>query len=285
MSYKPSPRPNFDDAASIPYQEVTRHFWGESTAGRVSDWIYVSSEKIHQLRFGLPPRGYFQHSDEFRTVFAADEVLTVLSGRLVIINPETGEVHHVQPGEAVFFRRDTWHHAFNYSDEPLRVLELFAPPPSQGTSGSYAKTKANLTELRYGQDELVENWPMSVETARKRHTMRVVRESDFAWRFEGNQDRILVGIMASTEHLTAGIAELLPGGRSSVRSHAGDASFYVLDGTLNVHVPEKEGQQWFELAPKDGFYVPEGVKYELHNIAGENTRVLFGVAPHYFDRT
>jgi uncharacterized cupin superfamily protein len=100
----------------------------------VADWIYVSSDRIHQLLFGLPPGGAFRHSEEFRTIFAADEVLYVLSGVMIIANPETGEVHRVEPGEAVFFRRDTWHHAFNYSSEPLRVLEIFAPPPSQGTA-------------------------------------------------------------------------------------------------------------------------------------------------------
>ena len=124
----------------------------------MADWIYVSSDKIHQLVFGLSPGQSFRHSEEFRTIFAADEVLYVLSGTMILANPETGEVHRVQPGEAAFFRRDTWHHAFNYSAEPLRVLEYFAPPPSQGTSGAYARTKPNLTEVKYTQDHLLEQW-------------------------------------------------------------------------------------------------------------------------------
>ena len=81
-------------------------------------------------------------SDGTRTIFAADELYYVLSGVLIAINPETGEVHQAMPGEAVFFRRDTWHHAMSAGTEPLRVLEYFAPPPSQGTSGAYARTRA-----------------------------------------------------------------------------------------------------------------------------------------------
>ena len=136
MSYKPSPRPTFHGPAHIPYDQVTRHLWGEDAAGEVADWIYVSSQNIHQLLFGLAPQKAFRHSEESRTIFAADEVLYVLSGVMIIANPEIGEVHKVLPGEAAFFRRDTWHHVFNHSSEPLRVLELFAPPPAQGASGA-----------------------------------------------------------------------------------------------------------------------------------------------------
>ncbi len=153
MVYKTSPRPTFDGPAHIPYASVTRHLWGDEVSGEVSDWIYVSSEKIHQLVFGLPPGGSFKHSDAYRTVFAADEVLYVLEGTMILSNPETGEVHHVRRGEAAFFRRDTWHHAFAHGREPLRVLELFAPPPARGTSGAYAQSKPPLTCPMYGEDE------------------------------------------------------------------------------------------------------------------------------------
>ena len=131
MTYKPSPRPTFTEPTHLAYATVTRHLWGDPEAGEVADWIYVSSDKIHQLLFALAPGGLFRHSSEFRTIFAADEIYYVISGVMVIANPETGEVQRVNPGEAAFFRRDTWHHAFNYSRETLRVLEFFAPPPSQ----------------------------------------------------------------------------------------------------------------------------------------------------------
>ena len=122
MAYKSSPRPVFDGPAPIPYSRVTRHVWGDAAAGLVDDWIYVSSDKIHQLVFGVPPGDGFRHSESFRTVLAADEVLTVLMGTMVICNPETGETHLVHKGESVFFQKDTWHHAFAWGAEELRVL-------------------------------------------------------------------------------------------------------------------------------------------------------------------
>jgi mannose-6-phosphate isomerase-like protein (cupin superfamily) len=281
MGYAPSPRPTFSGPAHIPYETVTRHLWGDPVAGEVADWIYVSSDKIHQLVFGLPPGGAFRHSDHFRTIFAADEVLYVLSGTMILANPETGEVHPVRPGGAVFFRRDTWHHAFNYSAEPLRVLEYFAPPPSQGTSGAYAQTKPNLTVSRYTQDHLLGQWPMIQAETQRGFTMRVLSEQDILWRFEGQERQVLVGLLAATEHLTVGKVYLQPGQRTDIRLHGGDQSLYLLEGVLNIYLPENEGQRWFELKPQDGFYIPQGVPYQYYNMTGQPATLIFGIAPEY----
>ena len=281
MGYAPSPRPTFSGPTHIPYDQVTRHLWGDEEAGEVADWIYVSSDKIHQLLFGLPPGGGFRHSEEFRTIFAADEVLYVLSGIMIIANPETGEVHRAEPGEAVFFRRDTWHHAFNHSNEPLRVLEIFAPPPSQGTSGAYARKQPFLAESKYVQEEWLGKWPMSQREAERSHSMRVLRESDLLWTLAGDCSQILCGLYASTEHLTVGKMQLRPGQKSDVQCHAGDESLYVLDGTLNIRLPEGEGQRWFELSPRDGFYIPDDVPHQYYNVTGRPVSFMFGVAPNY----
>ena len=111
----------FDGPALIRRADVTRHVWGDPAAGEVYDWIYASTDKVHMLVFGLAPGTGFRHSPDFRTIFAADELLHVLQGVLVIADPETGEVQRAGAGESVFFRRDTWHHAFAIGPEPLRV--------------------------------------------------------------------------------------------------------------------------------------------------------------------
>ncbi len=283
MAYAPSPRPTFDEPTHIPYRSVTRHLWGDEGAGRVSDWIYVSSTDIHQLVFGLPPGGRFHHSDSFRTVFAADEVLYVLSGVMVIANPETGEVHRIDKGEAAFFRRDTWHHVVNHSAEELRVLEFFSPPPSQGTSGSYARTRPYLEESRYTQDEWLGSWPAEREKIRAADTITRIGAGDRLWRLEGSEQRVLVGILASTEHLTVGSVELQPGARGDVDRHGGQESLYVTRGRLNIHLPEASGTSWFELEPGDGFFLPAGTPHQYYNWSDEPTEFVFGVAPRYTD--
>jgi quercetin dioxygenase-like cupin family protein len=281
MGYSPSPRPTFPGPAHIPYETVTRHLWGDEGAGEVADWIYISNDKIHQIVFGVLPGQAFRHSEEFRTIFAADEVFYVLSGTMVLCNPESGEVHRVLPGEAAFFRRDTWHHAFNYSTEPLRVLELFAPPPSQGTSGAYARTKPNLAISRYTQDQWVGQWPMAQAEVKQGFTIRILREADLMWRMEGKEKEVLVGLMAATEHLTVGKIYLLPGQQSDIQVHGGDESLYLLEGVLNIRLPEHEGQRWFELKPRDGFYIPQGVPHQYYNISDRPVSFIFGVAPNY----
>jgi mannose-6-phosphate isomerase-like protein (cupin superfamily) len=248
----------------------------------VADWIYVSSDKIHQLVFGLAPGAAFRHSNEFRTIFAADLVYYVLSGLMVIINPASGEVQRVKPGEAAFFRRDTWHHVVNYSADALRVLEFFAPPPSQGTSGAYARKQPLLTEARYGLDSALGRWPMAQAEIAADSSLHIVRENDLLWRIEGGKDGMLVGLLCSTEHLSVGRALLLPGQKCLPLAHGGDKSLYVLDGVLNVFCPDGgSGQQWFELHPRDGFYLPERTRHEFHNVTGQPVQFVFGVAPGY----
>ena len=281
ITYVASPRPTFDHATAIRTEDCARHVWGDEASGEVLDWIYVSSGKIHQLVFGLAPGRSFAHSDEYRTIFAADEVLYVLSGELVMANPETGEVHRAREGEAVFFRRDTWHHAIAHGDRELRVLELFAPPPSTGSSGSYARAQDNLRGVSYADDSALGRWPMDREAIRADHTMRVLRYDDQLWRLEGESQRVLVGILASTEHLTAGTIELRGGQRSGIQVHGGDESGYVLEGTIGIRIGADEGRTWIEVGPGDGYYIPEGVPHRYYNTGSSAARLLFGVAPSY----
>ena len=281
MAYKPSPRPTFSEPTHLPYASVTRHLWGDPEAGEVADWIYVSSDKIHHLVFSLAPGGEFRHSNEFRTIFAADQVYYVLHGVMVIANPETGEVRHVKAGEAVFFRRDTWHHAFNYGSEPLRVLEYFSPPPSQGTSGAYARTKPLLTQTKYTQDQALGRWPMERAAIERDAMLHMVREPDLLWQLVDGKPEVLVGLLCATEHLTVGKMILLPGQRTAVQTHNGDESIYLLEGTLNMLCPEKDGQRWFELNPQDGFYIPAGSPHQYYNYTDKPVTLIFGVAPDY----
>src|SRR6476646_5919590 len=202
MGYKPSPRPSFDAPTVLRADEVVRHTWGDADAGLVEDWIYVSSQLIHTIIFGIPPGGKFTHSESFRTIFAADELLYVLQGTLVLANPATGEVVRAEPGESVFFRRDTWHHGFSYGDAPLRVLEFFAPPPATGTSGAYAQTQPYLEVSRYSDDGILGNllhaarYEACVDSTQspeaRSRSFTVLDRRDAVWRLDTG---VLVGLL------------------------------------------------------------------------------------------
>ena len=271
MAYRPSPRPSFDAPTAIRVSDAVRHTWGDEEAGFVDDWIYVSSERIHALVFGLGPGGAFRHSESFRTVFAADELLHVLQGTLVLANPVTGEVVRAEPGESVFFRRDTWHHGFSYGDDPLRVLEFFAPPPATGSSGAYARTRPYLETCVYARDDVVGRL---VGTPEPPVTMRVLRPADSVWRLDRD---VLVGLLASTEHLTVGTVTVPAGQTSRPEAHEGEELVYATRGALRVEAGGVDAV----LSPGDAFLVPSGTPHTYAADARGVAEAIFGVAPSY----
>jgi quercetin dioxygenase-like cupin family protein len=284
MGYSASPRPTFERASAIPYDTVTRHLWGDKDSGEVADWIYVSSDKVHSIMFGLSPRGWFRHSRSFRTVFGGDVTYHVLSGVMAMANPETGEVQIAEPGDTVLYRKDTWHHVYNYSDDPLRVVEFFAPPPSTGTSGKYAATRPYLESSRYTRDEWLGRLPMQRAALDAETTLFLIKPKEVVWRLEGGMAGdfpMRVGLITATEHLTVGEIHLLPGQNSCVETHGGDEAIFVKSGTLNIRVHDDQRPNWFELKPGDECYIPQGTPHEYYNITGEPVTALFGVAPHY----
>ena len=270
-----SPRPVFDGPAQIRRADVTRHIWGDPAAGEVFDWIYASTERVHMLVFGVPAGGGFRHSEDFRTIFAADELLHVLSGVLVIADPETGEVQRAAAGESVFFRRDTWHHAFALGPEPLRVLELFAPPPAAGASSAYARAQPYLGESRYADDSLLGAWPPAAPRADR---LRVLRAGDVLYRRDLG---VLCGVLVSTEHLTAATLEIGPGEAAAAHAHGGDEVLMVLEGRLWVRAWYEDAVHVFELEPEDACYLPIGSRHEYRNAGAATARAICGIAPSY----
>jgi quercetin dioxygenase-like cupin family protein len=270
-----SPRPTFDGPALIRRADVTRHVWGDTQAGEVFDWIYASTDRVHMLVFGLAPGGAFRHSEAYRTVFAADELLHVLQGTLVIADPETGEVQRVAAGERVFFRRDTWHHAFALGPEPARVLELFAPPPAAGASSTYARAQPYLEHSRYADDARLGHWPPVVPPA---HRLRVLRPEDVLWRRDLD---VLAGVLVSTEHLTVVTMEVGPGEVARVHQHGGDEVLMALDEPLWVRAWHEDAVRVFELGPEDACYLPAGCPHEYRNAGGTTARAICAVAPSY----
>jgi quercetin dioxygenase-like cupin family protein len=270
-----SPRPTFDGPALIRRTDVTKHVWGDPEAGEVYDWIYASTAKVHMLVFGLAPGGEFRHSQQYRTVFAADELLHVLQGVLVIADPETGDVQRAAAGESVFFRRDTWHHAFALGPEPLRVLELFAPPPAAGASSAYAREQPYLEVSLYADDRLLGAWPPA---ERREPRLRVLRPEDVLWRRDLG---VLSGVLVSTEHLTVATLELGPGEIAAAHEHGGDEVLMALEGTVWVRAWFDDAVHVFELGPEDVCYLPQGARHEYRNPGGGTARAICGIAPSY----
>ena len=272
--YSPSPRPTFDGPTRITRTDVTRHVWGDHEAGEVNDWIYASTDKVHCLVFGVGPQGSYRHSEEFRTIFGADEYLHVLEGEMILMSPETGHVVHVPTGHGASFGPDTWQHVYAHGGQPLRVLELFAPPPSAGTSGAHARTRPYLekADWRYQRNE-----DLAAGTAAP-GPFRVHDGRDAILRYEPG---VLTGVELAAEHLTAGWIEISPGGVSQQHAHGGDLILFALTPGTYVRASKTDGEVVAELGPEDVMYIPADSTYDIRNVGGETCRLVFGVAPSF----
>ena len=151
----------------------------------------------------------------------------------------------------MFFRRDTWHHAFALGPEPLRVLELFAPPPAAGAS-SALRARAAVPGGRRATPttRLLGHWPPA---RRAPPRLRVLRPADVLYRRDLG---VLCGILVSTEHLTVATLELGPGEVAAQHAHGGDEVLMALDGPLWVRAWHDGGVHVFELEPEDVCYLP-----------------------------
>ena len=144
------------------------------------------------------------------------------------------------------------------------MLEFFAPPPSQGTSGAYARAQPylDLAESRYSRDGWLGRWPEAAAEEAASRTIHPIRAGDVLWRLQGQQRPLLVGLLVSTEHLTVGKIDLLPGQRSEAECHSGDEAIYVLSGTVHVRPLGESGPGWLELSERDGCYLPAGTPHQ-----------------------
>ena len=270
-----SPRPSFDVPTKIARESVTQYLWGDEESGLVADWIYASTQRVHMLVYGLPRDGACRHSPSHRTIFGADVCYLVLEGTLALANPETGEVKVAEPGELLFFRKDTWHHIFSKGSVPLRVLEYFAPPPSTGTSRAYAATRPYLERALYELADDVGSLPSSA----RNDTLWRVTAADAAWRLEGS---MLVGLLLSTEHLHVATLRLRPSETSDVRRRGGDTVVYVTQGSLHVRSSFGDTTFWFEINEGDAFFAPAGAEQQFFNYGGDDVHAALGVAPAWY---
>ena len=64
MTYKSSPRPNFNKPTHIKYKKMQTYIWGDKEAGFVKDWIYLSNKNLHQIIFGMEAKAVKLHECE-----------------------------------------------------------------------------------------------------------------------------------------------------------------------------------------------------------------------------
>lgn len=277
-SRRTTPRPTYTRPTVVRRQETAHHVWGDTESGFVTDRVYVSSDTLHVLEFELAPGGEFRHSPTNKTVFAADVMYCVLEGELTMADPEHGEVQVVEAGAGVLFGRDTWHHGFNPTQRTLRVLEFFAPPPSRGTASTYARTKPDLTEIRYGDPRWSRRWPQAAAEQHAESRLRVVRTADARWSFAATSPTHLLGTLADTAHLTVSAGRVHAGHVEDLRKVDDESLLVVTEGELWVDTRDERTSEFGPacLLPGDAVFAPRGDQMRVLNRSGQVATYLLG---------
>ena len=265
--------------------EAGRVLWGDTESGQVSDLVYGRGERISGFIFLLGPGHRFGASKTWKPLYDQHRFYYVVQGRLAIHDPESGEVAVAGPGEAITWRGPRYHFGYNVGDDEVIVLDWFAPAERAPDvpEVEYAASKRELGEIRGGRYELLGSWPdrrieelgrladeggpVTVGPATALHVVH------------GRELPLLVSILSSSPHLTAGTFSLRGGSRSEPERHPGDEVVFALAGRLNVHLPESG--DWFELNRLDCLYLPEGTAHEYWSYGAETTTAAFCVAPGY----
>lgn len=267
----------FDKPTFIPAAGAPRFLWGDPDAGYVSDWIYGSSPQIHMMAFEMTPGSRFGNSPDFKTYYNCAETYHCLEGEFTFHCPETGEVHVLRKGDTLYFPPDTWHWGYNFGAETCHILECLAPRTEEAVE-AHAKKQPWLTDIRYGQRELIGNFvPGAPQKAAR---ARLARAGDYLHEIVGEKQPMRVGLVCSTDKLTVGIVDLHPGQEGELIAHPSDKVVYCLDGRANVYVPDAD-PNWWELNAGDAGFLPASCRHAFFNTSDAMAKLIFGVAPKY----
>lgn len=271
-----TPRPTYDVPTRLSASDNVRHIWGDAKSGFVIDRVHLSSDKLHVLEFALPPGGRFGHSRENPTIFAADELLYVLDGDLLLSDPSTGETQRISTGDAAFFRRDTWHHGRAGGSDGVRVLEFFSPTPSTGAASVYAKSQPFLEHSETVDQRILQGWPAASEKLKNEHRITPVRGNDVAWALAGEME---LEFFAATEHVTVLRSHLRAGAASDLEEHSGEEFVFLLAGDLTLLTPTAAAANCLFLRPGDSAVIPPNTPHSYLASGDEEAIWLTGIGP------
>ena len=173
----------------------------------MADWIYASTDKVHCLVFGLPgqrrlpplarvPDGVRRRRVAVRAARARSRSRT----------PRRARWSASRAGGSVFFRKDTWHHAFACDGKPLKVRRVLRAAAVHGLVGRLRADAAVPGGVAVRRRRAARQPRCRARRGRGRCIPCARR--DLVWRRDLGA---LVGLACSTEHLTAGHLEVQAG--------------------------------------------------------------------------
>ena len=248
MGYRPSPRPSFDAPTAIRASDAVRHTWGDEEAGFVEDWIYVSSELIHAIVFGLPPGGSVPPLGELQDRVRRRRAAPRPAGDARAREPGDRRGRPRRPGRERLLPARHLAPRLLLRRRPAARARVLRAAPGHGDVGRVRADEAVPRAERLRRDGVVGKL---AEATPGPASMRVLRRADSVWRLDRD---VLVGLLVSTEHLTVGTVTVPAGHTSLVEAHDGEELLYATRGELRVEAGGVEAT----LAPGDALPRPAG---------------------------
>jgi quercetin dioxygenase-like cupin family protein len=271
----------FREPTLVRQADAQRFLWGDEESGQVADLIYGRGERISAVIFMLGPGHGFGASEAWKPLYDQHRFYYVVQGTLAIHDPESGEVAVAGPGQAVTWQGARYHFGYNVGGDDVVVLDWFAPRERllDVPETALAAEKRSLAEVRGGRYELLGSWPARRAETLVAGGLTTVGADTALHLVHGSRRPLLVSILSSGEHLTAGTFTLRGSTKSEPERHPGDEVVYAVSGRLHVHLPE--GGEWFELNPLDCLFLPEGTEHEYWSYGAETSKAVFCIAPRY----
>lgn len=248
----------------------------------MTDRVISSTDQLHVLEFELPPGGWFRHTADNPTLFAADVAYLCVAGTLVLADPASGETAVAAAGSGLYFGRDTWHHGFCLGAETTRVVEFMSPPPSRGTASTYGRTQPVLETVSHADTRWAGRWPQALDEQRAARRFLPLRAEDALLSFRDDSPAHLVGTLLDTPFLTVTSGTVQPGWIDRFRLLSEEVVLRVVEGELWVDCRTTGGDEpgyWVRcLQAGDACFLPAGQEMRLLVRAASPARYLQGSA-------
>ena len=177
------------------HADVERYIWGDDESGHVVDWYHRNSDKLIVSLFSLAPGARWTHSETHKSFYDADEGYYILQGSLTFHNPATGEVQVVNEGEALHFRRHTFHYGYNFGAEQVLIVAGFAPLPDDLTDAETLGSAAPQFDAPVGgRYDLLGGWPWNAAEAKETEVIKVLTRRDWLHVIQGVKTPVRVSL-------------------------------------------------------------------------------------------
>jgi len=258
--------------------------------------VYVSTDKITVCTMDIGPGGFFDPPD----YHPGDEAYYVLNGVITQFNPLTGQAIRVKAGESLLIPKGALHSAYNFEQEPVRVIAVIAPKIVEDqlfptdipkVKNTFKAEKSELFEQcgelsgikSHGSIADLGRWPLDGKELRDKKVIFHITEDRKLFIINGEKQPCLMKFSVSNDFMHTG-EYVLPAGGTTCRhtdeiSHPGQTVLFGLEGPATVYLTDS--RETYVLEREEALYIPENTKYQLVNYGENAAKVFFAIAPEY----